>query len=224
MILYPEYTGEPDTWEAVRLPALPEKFIRELEGVSTVAGMPRFRIVDGSKAKFKYEGDAELPAGEYLQYAAMVNVQRQGGYMYADGEGWQKVSRSSDVPDGKLAIPYFDYSDFGVPRYMVEVYRDAREPGVEESGYQWAWTIDSRTRTVLEGEVVDISHFRMPSEFDIEHARQFNRILDMATKETLKASAQRFNEQREKREAEAKETRREERAEATERFIRDELL
>jgi hypothetical protein len=224
MILYPEYQGEPDSWAAPRLPAVPEKLMKEMESISQVAGIPRFRIVDGTRAKFRYEGDAERPAGTYLQYAALVNVQRQGGYMYADGEGWKKVSRSADVPSGKLAIPYYDYADFGIPRYMVEVYRDAREPGVDESGYVWGWTVDSRTRTVVAGEIVDISHFRMPSDFDIEHARQFLRILEMATKETIRASAEKFMERREKRDAEAKQTRREERAEATEKFIRDELL
>ncbi len=223
MILYPEYRGNPSTWKPVRLPAIPERLIKEMQSVGTVAGLPRFRIVDGTKATLNYEGDPELPRGTYLQYAALINVAQPDGYMYADGETWKKVSRASDVPSGKLAVPSTTYTDFGMPRYMVEVYRDAREPGIEESGYVWAWTVDMREQTTIDGERAEISLFRMPSAFDIEHARQLLRIIEMSTVESNKQSKQKFMAKRENRAAAEKEIRRERSAEAIERLVRDEL-
>jgi hypothetical protein len=223
MILYPEYTGEADTWKPVELPALEESFINELSSVGAIAGNPRFRIVDGTKALIFHEGGDDLPRGNYLAYAAMVNVQTQRGFMYADGEGWKKVGSEREVPSGKLAIPAYDYADFGIPRYMVEVYRDAREPGVEESGYVWAWTVDVKERTRIARHDVEISRYRHPGSFDIEHARALLRILEMATKETIKAKAEKFMAARAEHQAEQKNTRRERQAEATEKFIRDNL-
>ena len=223
-ILYPEYMGEPKDWKPVRLRPVEEKFVRELEGVAMVAGVPRFRLVDATKATFNYDGDAELPRGTYLLYASMFNVQKQDGFVYPDGEGWKKVGRASEVPNGKIALPNYTYSDFGIPRYIVEVWRDKRDPGVEESGYVWAWTIDVKERREIAGEAVEISHYRHPSAFDIEHAKQFLSILEKATKESERRYAEKKAEARTKREAEQKEIRREEQAEATEKFIRDRLI
>lgn len=223
-ILYPEYLGEPDTWSLPGLRPVEERFLKELASVSTVDGKPRFRLIDATKEEFFYEGDKELEAGHYLKYPAMLNVRQQDGYMYADGEGWKKTSRAADVPDGKLAIPNYTYRNFGIPRYMVEVLRVAGEPGVDETGYVFAWTIDVKQKAVIKGEPVEISHYRHPSAFDLEHARMFDNILKKATKESNRLYAEKKAEAREKREAEAKQLRREERAEATERFIRNELL
>lgn len=222
-ILYPEYQGEPNSWGQVKLPPIEEKFLNRLAKVGSVAGMPRFRIVDGTKALIRYEGDQELPAGDYLAYTAMVNVARSEGYMYADGEGWTKVARHAEVPDGKLAIPATTYSDFGIPRYMVEVYRDNREPGIAESGYVWAWTVDVKERTEMGQFPIEISRYRHPSDFDIEMAQELLRIIESATKETIRARAEKFVEAREKRSAEVKQIRQEEQAEAVERLVRDEL-
>lgn len=221
MILYPEYQGSPDSWETPRLPKVEERFIRELSSIGTANGVPRFRLVDASKVKDYFDGDGDLPAGEYLAYAAMVNVQRQDGFLYADGEGWKKASRASDVPSGKIALPNYSYHDFGIPRYMVEVYRCFGEPGVAESGYQWAWTVDVKERKVIDGYPVEISHYRHPGSFDLDHARQFLSILEKATKESNRLYAEQKAEAREKRLAEQKNLRQEEAAESVERIIRD---
>ncbi len=163
MILYPEFQGEPKDWKAAQLQPVDEKFIKKLESVASVAGVPRFRLVDASKATFRHPGDAELPRGEYLSYTAMANVQKQDGFIYADGETWVKVSRASETPSGKIALPNYSYHNFGIPRYMVEVYRDSREPGVDESGYVWAWTVDVKVEAgKVDGQTIEVSQYRHP--------------------------------------------------------------
>lgn len=222
-ILYPEYKGDPNTWKTTRLPALPEKLLKALTAVGTVAGMPRFRVVSGATHTEFHEGSEDLPAGNYLAYMSMGNVQFQDGFIWSDNGVWHKVAQASDVPKGKLAVPNYTYRDFGIPRYMVEIYRDKREPGIFESGYVWAWTIDTRSFMEIAGERVEISHFRQLSEFDIQHAKDLAGILDRASEQSRQKHVEKFNQKREKAKQEREDIHDAQRDESVERFMRDEL-
>jgi len=219
MILYPEYKGDAVNWEQVRLPALDEKFIKELEGIALIAGKPRFRIVDGTRATYFDEGDENLPAGYYPSYTVMREVPILTGYK---GVGEDTIyPRSEFVPRGVIALPQYEYKDFSRPRYVVEIYRDCREPFITESGYREAWTCEVLTQMEIDGHSCEVSLYRHPSNFDLAAARELANRLENRTAQSLIDDIRGDKQKREKSRKDADEERTNIRDEKIEKFIVD---
>ena len=128
------------------------------------------------------------------------------------------------MPAGKLALPNYTYDDYGIPRYVVEVYRDRREPNVKESGYVWAWTCDTREVVEFDERPAEVSRYRQPSEFDIEHAFGLKQIIETTTLQSAADGVKKRTEQREAYETTKNTAEIERKDEQREKYIRNELV
>lgn len=174
-ITYSEYAGENWTHRRLPDPAL------DLESIDTVDGKPRFRVVDGSTATeiLKADGDLLLHDTKVLKYPYCNNKLTMTGRWKANG---QIYAQESDAPKEAIVVPEFDYKDFGVPRYVVEVYRHISEPNQRRSGYTFAWYVQEME--YKEGR--EISHFRQVGAKDIKLAKKCLALIQRLSKAEIK--------------------------------------
>jgi len=143
-------TDDRTKWRSPRPAFDVRHFNRQLKHkTGTINDVPRFRL--------RWAGECD----EYIieEYDTIL------GYSYRDDKGIERIELTPEaVPTDKVAVPVYEYTKVRVPRWVIEEFRD----GI----YQKAWFIEEVEILQKEyGRVDLLSHYREPSERDLEMAR-----------------------------------------------------
>lgn len=183
---YAEFTDDPKTWASPRPAFDADKFNKELERrAGTIGSVPRFRL--------RWAGNLD----EYLLENCFVHT----GYTYiVDGKEVFVLATQLDFefPDGAVVAPFHETHKIFTPRWVIEEYK--------EPFYEKAWMVELVEKTGEEyGRVDLLSHYREPSERDIQMAEHLNHLRETLNDDDIRNGIERMNalEAKEKQERRA---------------------
>lgn len=171
---YAEFTDDPKTWASPRPAFDVDKFNRELERRAGMIGsVPRFRL--------RWAGDTD----DYI----LENCYKQTGYTYLmDGkECFVPITNLDfEFPENAVIAPFFETHKIFTPRWVIEEYRNPF--------YEKAWFVELVEKTGEEYGRVDVmSHYREPSERDIQMAEHLNYLRNTLNEDDIRNGIERMN-------------------------------
>lgn len=183
---YSEHTDDPKSWASPKPDFDLERFNRDLERrAGSIGSVPRFRCVWGA--------EEIKTSGRYM----IEDFRTLEGYTYIENGVEKRVSAKDldfEFPDGALVTPYFETSRVFMPRFVVEEYR--------EPFYEKAWAIETIQVTGEEyGRVDIISHYREPSEIDMQMAEHLTYLRQHLTDDQIRDGLDALNRLEESRKA-----------------------
>lgn len=173
--LYAEHTDDPKSWASPRPAFDLAKFNTELERRTGCLGsVPRFRC------RWAPDDDAYL----------LEEFEELVGYIYRE-DGEDKFVSCKDtefeLPDGAVWAPSVENTKVWIPRFVVEEYRPMELTG-DRTFYHKAWMVERVEETGRDyGRIDLLSHYREPSEVDIQMAEQLNYLRQHLTDEEIAA-------------------------------------
>lgn len=165
---YAEHTDSPSSWASPRPCFDVEKFNKELEKrCGCIGSVPRFRL--------RWAGEID----EYIieDYDILI------GYAYRE-DGVEKfvscTDKDTEIPSDAITIPISENCKVFTPRFVIEEYR--------EPWYHKAWFVEEVEKTGFESGRHDVlSHYREPSETDIQMCEHLARLRRTLTDEEIAA-------------------------------------
>lgn len=161
VIYYAEHTDDPKSWASPQPSFDLERFNKELERRGgTVGSVPRFRC--------KWAGNLD----EYM----LEEYDELKGYIYiVDGKEHfvSNTDLNFEFPDGATIAPHFEVCKVFTPRFVIEEYKQGMPY------YEKAWACETRQIKDMEyGRIDVISHYREPSELDLQMAEHLSYLRD----------------------------------------------
>ena len=183
---YAEFTDDPSSWPSNRPSFDVQKFNQELERRTGCIGtVPRFRL--------RWAGELD----EYI----LEEGYRTKGYQWMENGEMRFVSALNgdfETPDGAIISPVFEDVKVFTPRWVIEEYDG-------EFLYKKAWFIELVEKIKEEyGRIDLLSHYRQPSERDIQMCEQLAYLRKTLTPADIAKGIAELNEIKVKEKAERK--------------------
>lgn len=199
---YAEFTADPSSWASPRPGFDADKFNRELERRAGMIGsVPRFRL--------RWAGDTD----DYI----LEDCYKLTGYTYiVDGvEAFVPMTQTDfEFPDGCTVAPFFETHKIFTPRWVIEEYNGLL--------YEKSWFVELLEEIGGEYGRIDLrSHYREPSERDIQMAEQLNYLRHTLNDDDIRNGIARMNAMEARKKANDKEEMAEEIGEIVDKAFKD---
>lgn len=186
--IYPEFTGEPETWINPARPFIDEALVKELEAIARQPdGSPRYIVEWMPDCRTYYE---DVP--EYNENGLCIGVERGGffhdaqaqlcifdvatAYRYEDERGRTRLLKPGDkdtAPQNAILKPVIETVSIAKPRWRVREYLDSETSPIFGAGdYFTVWTCEVLEQTGETDEEIEVtSTYRAFSRYDVNQAQ-----------------------------------------------------
>ncbi len=201
--IYPEFTGESETWTNPARPFIDAALIKELEGLARAPdGAPRFKVEWMPDCRVHYE---DVP--EYNEAGLIIGIEKGGlfhddplcifdvatAYRYEDERGRTillKPGETDTAPKNAVLKPVIETVSIAKPRWRVCEYLDSETSPIYGAGdYFTVWMCEVLEQTGETDEAIEVtSTYREFSRYDVQQAQNvFNERQRLTKSDKIRA-------------------------------------